>query len=230
MTTRDTATTDTATTDTAQAPGDDAAEYSFDLSGGAPCLDFVNTVSDRSTEPIEHLTGYPRLVAWARQAGQIDGATATRLEAVAADRPLAAQEVLDRARRLREALFALFAAAAAGRRADGDGLAAINAELPLATARRRLARDGDGYRLADDPDAEPALDAPLAPVVRSAVELLTSDELDRVRECAADTCRWLFLDHSRNHSRRWCDMKVCGNRAKVRRHYRRQRAVGTAGP
>jgi predicted RNA-binding Zn ribbon-like protein len=64
----------------------------------------------------------------------------------------------------------------------------------------------------------------LWPVVRSAAELLTSDELGRVRECAADNCAWLFLDRSKNRSRRWCDMAVCGNRDKVRRFRQRSRS------
>jgi predicted RNA-binding Zn ribbon-like protein len=61
----------------------------------------------------------------------------------------------------------------------------------------------------------------LAPVVRAAADLATSAELSRIRECGSDTCFWLFLDRSKNGTRRWCDMKVCGNRAKARRHYQR---------
>ncbi len=60
-------------------------------------------------------------------------------------------------------------------------------------------------------------------VARSAGELLTASELDRIRECASDRCSWLFLDCSRSRRRRWCDMKTCGNRAKARRHYQRTR-------
>jgi predicted RNA-binding Zn ribbon-like protein len=61
----------------------------------------------------------------------------------------------------------------------------------------------------------------LAPVLRSVAELLTSEDLDRVRECDSGTCFWLFLDTSKNGTRRWCDMKVCGNREKARRHHDR---------
>jgi predicted RNA-binding Zn ribbon-like protein len=71
-----------------------------------------------------------------------------------------------------------------------------------------------------------ALDVMLWPVVQSAGELLTSAQIVQVRECAGDTCSWLFLDTSKNHSRRWCDMKDCGNRAKAKRHYARSRATG----
>ena len=54
---------------------------------------------------------------------------------------------------------------------------------------------------------------------------LTSEELDQVRECAGNTCGWLFVDMSRNHSRHWCDMRDCGNRAKVRRYYQRRKTA-----
>ncbi|MCB0153982.1 MAG: CGNR zinc finger domain-containing protein, partial [Anaerolineae bacterium] len=56
----------------------------------------------------------------------------------------------------------------------------------------------------------------------SAAELLTSDRLNRVGQCAGESCGWLFLDTTRNHSRRWCEMEHCGNRAKAKRHYRRR--------
>jgi predicted RNA-binding Zn ribbon-like protein len=54
--------------------------------------------------------------------------------------------------------------------------------------------------------------------------LLTSDKLSRVRQCQGENCTWLFLDTSKNHTRRWCEMKVCGNRVKARRHYERKRS------
>jgi predicted RNA-binding Zn ribbon-like protein len=204
-----------------------AAPHEFEISGGALCLDLANTVSNRGTEPVERLVRYGDLVDWARQAGAAEDGEATALRRRAAAEPGAAAAVLARARTLREALYALFSAAAAGRPGPEAALAVFNAELPAALARRRLARDGAGYRWRDAAPGEgPPLDAPLAPVVRSAAELLASGELALVRECAADTCGWLFLDRSRNRSRRWCDMKVCGNRAKARRHYRRQKAAG----
>jgi predicted RNA-binding Zn ribbon-like protein len=67
------------------------------------------------------------------------------------------------------------------------------------------------------------LDRMLWPVIRSAADLLTSQDLWSVKICASDSCNWLFLDTSKNQSRRWCDMKSCGNRAKVHRHYERRK-------
>ena len=67
----------------------------------------------------------------------------------------------------------------------------------------------------------------LWPVVQSAVDLMTSPELDRVGQCADDRgCGWLFVDTTKNRSRRWCDMRDCGNRAKARRHYAKKKSEG----
>ncbi len=115
---------------------------------------------------------------------------------------------------LREALYRLFAGAAGGRAPDAGDLAVLN----RAIGRMQIGRDLE-WQWAAGPDA---LDAMLGPIVRAALELLMSERRDRVRVCAADDCVWLFLDTSKNRSRRWCDMKQCGNRSKVRRFYKRQ--------
>jgi len=96
----------------------------------------------------------------------------------------------------------------------------LNRELALARAHEHLAFSAGRFQLAwpANPDA---LDQVLWPVVRSAAELLTGDELPRVAQCAGELCGWLFLDTTRNRSRRWCDMADCGNLAKVRRFRRR---------
>ena len=128
--------------------------------------------------------------------------------------------LLRRARTLRESIFRIFAAVAARRHSSPADLAVLNAELPRALGSLRILAAGAGFSWAA---AVPGPERLLAAVARSAADLLTSRDAGAVRECAAPGCRWLFLDRSRNRSRRWCDMKVCGNRAKARRHYRRVR-------
>jgi len=197
------------------------SEPAFELTGGAPCLDFANTVDNRPTATRELLRSYGDLVTWAEQSRILDAAAAAELRAEAERRPGAAESALAGARALREAIYAIFSARAGGRGAPAGALATLNAALAPSLARLRLdARDGDAFgwqwSLEDG-----ALDGLLAPIVDSAAELLTSSDLARVRECEADNCGWLFIDRSRNRSRRWCDMSVCGNRAKVRRHYQR---------
>jgi len=129
---------------------------------------------------------------------------------------------LRRAVALREAIFDLYAALARGDSAPEAALDAINSALPAALAALRLRPDAGGFAWRFE-HGEADLAAILAPIVRAAAELLTSADLARIRECGSETCSWLFLDRSKNGTRRWCDMKVCGNRAKARRHYDREK-------
>ena len=195
----------------------------FEITGGALCLDLTNTVDNRPTTPTEGLRTYADLVAWAEQAGVLTADEGDALRAESARRPADAAAALSVARELREALHAIFAAAARRAPAPAAALALVNAALPPALARREVRPAGEGYTWVwKRTNAE--LDDVLAPVVESAAALLTSPDLSRVRECESETCGWLFIDRSRNRSRRWCDMTVCGNRAKVRRHYQRTHA------
>jgi predicted RNA-binding Zn ribbon-like protein len=195
------------------------------LVGGRLCLDFANTV-DWRTGPNrqEWLNGYADLVAWGRHAGALTGAEADGMLAEARRHPAAAAAALARAIALREAIAAVFQAAACGTPPQAGDLAALNAALASALAHARVVPAGDGYAWAWAAGAG-TLDRVLWPVARSAAELLTSPDLARVRECAGEPCGWLFLDTSRNRSRRWCTMEGCGNRAKARRHYARRRGA-----
>lgn len=200
----------------------DAGEHVFELSGGALCLDFANTLGDRPHGEKEHLRGYADLLAWGRQAGALPAAELSELEGRALDRPRAAARALGRAMALREAVYRTFSALAAGGEPAAADLAALNRALRLALSRLRVAVAGQGFTWAWAQGGE-RLDAVLWPVVRSAADLVTSAEAERVRECASDRCSWLFLDRSPTRRRKWCDMKTCGNRAKARRHYRRRK-------
>jgi len=211
---------------------DDQPAPPFELSGGALGLDFANTWSDRGRPESEKLRGYPDLLAFALQAGLATGGEATRLGSRAARDPRAAEAAFARARDLREGLYRIFSAAAASRPPAAEDLERLNAALPEALSWLRLERRKDGFEWTWAAPASglptEALDAPLWPIVRSAAELLTSAELRQVRECAAGDCTWLFLDRSRNRSRRWCSMETCGNRAKAHRHYRRKSETAPA--
>jgi predicted RNA-binding Zn ribbon-like protein len=216
------------------AASDSVVPAPFELSGGALCLDFANTWSDRDRPEKDRLTGYPSLLAFARQAGILGAEDARELEAGAVSDPSAARAVWRAARSLRESLYRLFSSQAAGREAADSDLAALNLALGDALRHSRIERRhppaaGRGsraplYAWGWAPAPGRSLAAPLRAIARNAAELLTSEELPRVRECAGDHCTWLFLDRSRSRSRRWCSMDSCGNRAKARRHYRRARA------
>jgi len=194
----------------------------FEFSGGALCLDFANTLGDRPRSAKETLSGPQDLLRWAGEAGILEVAERGRLERAADGHPRAAREAFRRAIALREVLYRVFSGLAAGDRpAEGD-LEDVNRALRTALEHLRIEARGEGFEWAWSA-AGTGLDPVLWRVARSAAELLTSADVARVRECAAETCGWLFLDRSHARRRRWCDMKTCGNRAKARRHYRRKR-------
>jgi predicted RNA-binding Zn ribbon-like protein len=196
------------------------------LLGGRLSLDFANTADwHASDQPVEFLTSYSDLVAWSQHVGILTDHQAQRLLKKAARRPEDATAVLERAIALREAIYRIFSAISRGRPPQAADLATFNAELSEALAQSRIVSTAQGFTW-DWAGAEGALDQMLWPVVHDAAGLLTSEDLDRVGQCADDRCGWLFLDTSRNRSRRWCSMEDCGNRAKARRHYKRKRAVG----
>lgn len=196
-----------------------AEEKTFSMLGGHLCLDFTNTVSGRDDGVIkDHLDHYTDLVAWSRQAGVLEERGAQHLLEEAADFPAESNEVLIRAIALREAIYQIFSALASVQQPRKEDLLTLNAELAQAMSRVRIVPTPQGFKW-DWMGGEFEMESVLWPIARSAADLLTAGDLTRVRECAGNTCGWLFVDTSRNRSRRWCDMSDCGNRAKARRHY-----------
>jgi predicted RNA-binding Zn ribbon-like protein len=197
------------------------------LLGGALCLDFTNTAVWRMRpEPDETLVTYDDLLRWAARAGAIDDQTAAILRRAADAAPAAAARTVAQAKALREALYRIVLAAMAGVAPDPAPLETFNRELQGAMARAGVHPGPDGLQW-DWPLPADAVEfaQPLWPVVRSAADLLTGTSLDRVKRCPGEGCGWLFLDTSRNGSRRWCSMESCGNRARVRAFAARQRGT-----
>jgi predicted RNA-binding Zn ribbon-like protein len=194
------------------------------LEEGWLCLDFANTLEWRaSDQPTERLNDYPDLVSWAQDKGILSDGEVQHLVRKAEVHPAQASAVMNQAITLRETIYRIFSAIAAGRSPEIADMDFFNAALPQGMAHLRITQTPAGF-VWDWDGGEDTLDQMLWPVVRSAVDLLTSKELERVGECAdKEGCGWLFLDTSRNHSRRWCSMELCGNRAKFRRYYQRQR-------
>lgn len=197
---------------------------SFDLCGGHPVLDFVNSLDNRFNEQgrIEGLGGYGDLLRFAGQAGLLDSAQVQRL-AGAVD-PSAGARALRAARGLREALAATLYAIVDGRSPPSSDLETIEHYCHAADHSRSLLwREADGHRGLSWswPGEEGNAQLPVWVLARAAIDLLLSPQMDRVRACEASTCRWLFLDTSKNRTRRWCNMKVCGNRMKARRYQTR---------
>jgi predicted RNA-binding Zn ribbon-like protein len=196
------------------------------LIGGRLSLDFLNTVDTHAPLLDEKLGTYADLVWWALRVGAVAEADAAPLFAAADADSARGAAVLAGALELRESLFRVFIAARAGVAADGGDVAVVNDALARTLGHQRVAQGEDGFAWTWE-EVEVELERPLWAVVRDAAELLVGGELRRVGKCCGDDCDWLYLDTSRNRSRRWCDMQSCGNRAKARRHY--HKAKGGAG-
>jgi predicted RNA-binding Zn ribbon-like protein len=191
--------------------------------GGNLALDFTNTVHNRGTaDPGDDLKAAAELVEWSAQAGVLG-----RREAGRAARAGEDEVRFRRALALRELLYEIFRRAAEGKRPGREALQAFEKLYRKAARHAEFRPRASHYGLtwaAPDP-----LERVRQEIIRAAAELLTSEALARVRQCAGEDCSWLFVDNSRNRMRRWCEMRACGNRAKVRRFRRnRGRMVGSS--
>lgn len=192
----------------------------LNLIGGRLCLDFANTADwHAGPHPRELLRDLASLKAWGLRAGaltEVEAGQAAAGEARSAEAEAVPAGVID----LREAIYRIFSAVAAGGRPAQADLDRLNAVLRQAAAHAELVPADSGYAWRWRGGG--SLDLLLWRVARSAADLLTSPDLGRVRRCQDAMCGWLFLDTSKNQSRKWCTMASCGNRAKARRHYERR--------
>lgn len=206
----------------------------FKFIGGSLCLDFVNTVAGRSGNldkektldyqdrpRAEKIDDYADLLTWSVKAKLMTETEAKRRLQAAKQKPLAAGKVLRRARILRESLYRLFKSVVEGWKPAAEDLKKLNQELIIARQHQTLAWTKNGC-VFHWIESEDTLDSMLWQIAESAAETLTAEDLTRLRQCGGDNCRWLFFDTSRNRSRQWCDMRDCGNLAKVRRFRRKQ--------
>ena len=198
----------------------------FEYTGGNLCLDFANTVNKR-TDPArreELLTNYDRLLQWSRESGALGKEACVQLQRLAAEAPGNAQSALRSAIQLRDAIFDIFLAVTERWPIPQTALALLNKEIRRTFEHSEITNNTRSFAW-EWLLPERNLEAMLWPVARAAAQLLTSEDLNLVRQCAAEDCAWLFLDATKNHRRRWCEMKTCGNRSKARNYYQRQKSM-----
>ena len=187
------------------------------------CLDFTNTADEHPSKPdADLLTSYVRLVEWSVYSDCISSEQGETLLLLAVQHPDKAEEALRFAITVRETLFRVLEAAADNRKPDTSDMRAFNEILAKAMSHLHMTPSINNFSWTCALD-ENDLETMIWPVIWSAAELMTSKDLHYLRECASEDCEWLFLDTSKNHSRRWCSMKECGNRSKARSHYQRAR-------
>jgi len=185
------------------------------------CIAFANTVSNyHADDTADILNSYTDLVRWAQEAEILSDEEARRLLESSSQRPGEAGAVLNDAKQLRRTVYSIFSDIAQMRAPSDEDVAELNSRLTKVLPHLRISQQGSDY-FWDWEDKSNDLDGMLWSVIRCAANLLCSGELGRLSECNSETCTWLFLDRSKNVSRKWCDMDTCGNRAKSRRHYAR---------
>jgi predicted RNA-binding Zn ribbon-like protein len=185
------------------------------LVAGNLALDFCNTISGRGgTRTVEHLRTPIHVLEWARHAGAVD-ASATDVLAARGQADRGTGDLLIKeAHRLRETCYRIAAAIVGGEPPAANDLHALASAHAAHLAVARLALADRRFYWVWDP--EPVVPAILVPITLSAMTLLTEHDFRRLKRCPGHDCGWLFYDTSKNGRRRWCEMEVCGNRAKVR--------------
>jgi predicted RNA-binding Zn ribbon-like protein len=183
------------------------------------CLDYANTLSWRgSAAPTEKLHDVADLLGWIETTAGVERGALRDLVAWSREHAADAAALFADAIELREVIWRVFGAIAAGTAVRDRDFGALKTAVTAAPARSLLARAGGGYAWRVD-RLRPSGGDLLAPVLWSAGDLLLEAGHRLIRQCANEKCLWLFIDESKNATRRWCDMSSCGNRAKARRHY-----------
>ena len=191
----------------------------LELVGGALSLDFANTINSRREPEHDYLLTYSDLVDWAGKVEILSGQQLRNLKQREAEDATKAAKALEKARVAREIIYRIFSAIANHSKPKEDDLSAIARLYEAAISNGRHIKIEDHYEIAWKGDE--TFDALLWPIVSSVENLLLSQELSRVKECP--NCGWLFLDTSKNQSRRWCSMNTCGARDKMRRYHSRSK-------
>jgi predicted RNA-binding Zn ribbon-like protein len=187
----------------------------FDWSGGDPALDFANTLDDRPSEaPVERLATYRDLVNFAALAGLIEASASHRLRSLEGPNCL---RIARRARGLREQLYAVLAAAHAGKTVPKIALDAIASEVRRAHAARVLVATAPSSAVGHGWVSPSSPEIPLHACALAIESLLVAADHSRIRKCGASDCEVYFIDTSKAHRRQWCSMQNCGNREKQRR-------------
>ncbi|MBL6444903.1 CGNR zinc finger domain-containing protein [Fulvivirga sp. 29W222] len=190
---------------------------SISLHGGWLCLDFINTVHDWTVaDPEDYLVSYDDVLRWSARmntlpAEDIDQLQKTFQHSEKAD--LLLKGIVE----ARAVLYSLFIAII--RQQEVGAVVQEQFNELLSETMSKL-----GVDVSDTPSyfwKGKELRKPIYPVIKSAYDLLMSGKLGRVKECGA--CGWVFLDKSKNNSRRWCDMQACGSAAKAKRYYRKKK-------
>ncbi|MBO0938429.1 CGNR zinc finger domain-containing protein [Fibrella sp. HMF5335] len=193
----------------------------MDLTGGIACLDFINTaLSDHL--PVERLHSYSDLLVLSRRLSLLDTATLDTLELIANQNSAQAERVLLEARKVRQSMLGVFDALASGQlqQVTAQLLTSFNGSVHEALCERNFSVQGNELAMTLERSEKQLMQAVWS-FSLSAYDLLTTRDQQLVKQCGA--CGWFFLDETKNHRRKWCDMQTCGTNQKARRYYQRKK-------
>jgi predicted RNA-binding Zn ribbon-like protein len=196
----------------------DPSRAALQFFGGRVCLDFANTLDWRFTDdPQELIPSYAAFLQWSGRRATMPKRAIEKLRARSAREPGPAQEAIGQTYSLRTDLWAIAEALLRGGSAD---LTSFNRRLSAMPAQPKLIPQGKGF-VHDLKGRD--WDEPLWPILWSVAAVLASNDANRIGQCQASGCGWLFVDESPNRSRLWCSSEVCGNRERARRAYAKRR-------
>lgn len=179
-------------------------------------LNFANTESGRGGKHhLNHLKSASDVLTWARHADVIADSAAQQGCKLIKEKGAIAERMFQGAVSLRSAIYDINAAFVAGRKPGETSLKALIAEHRETLRNAKLLQQGTRYGWSWNPDDDLAA-AILGPIAEAAINLLTQQDRSRIKQCKGMHCGWLFLDTTKNNSRCWCDMRVCGNRSKIK--------------
>ncbi len=204
----------------------DKSVETLTIDGGWLSLDFINTVSDRNETPMfNYLSSYLHVLEWSVKVKILNSDEALQLKELAAREPINSAKSWIRVLEIREMLFRLFQKIITGDKPDDKDQDLFNKWLSKSRSKNKI-DFGNPSHLLCSWDIRPGdFDLPLYPIIKSTYDLLLSEKLDRVKECSA--CGWLFLDKSKNKSRKWCKMDTCGSQEKSKNYYHRKKEQET---
>jgi predicted RNA-binding Zn ribbon-like protein len=198
----------------------------FKLHAGHPALELVNTLDMRfSGQTVDLIPTYKDLLLLTTQLQLLTAEQARKLARTVGKEE--ERRVLASTAELREALARVLYGRIDGTRPPAGQLQILEQQFHAAALHRRLVV-GESHLEWSWSGVERQAEIPLWMLAQAASDLLISSDAELIKDCGDPTCRWLFLDVSKNHTRRWCDMKTCGNRMKARRHHARAQEEGGA--
>ncbi|GGB93298.1 CGNR zinc finger domain-containing protein [Dyadobacter sediminis] len=194
------------------------------LDGGTLPFHFINTVRDRKVENVhDYLTAYDDIITWSRRMELLDEAGLGALQEFAQTNISEATKAFEKAIDLRETMYALFSAIAAGTGPETFVLEKFNLFLSEALSKTGVSFHQDQY-VTDIVHTGISLDKPIWLVLKDTYRLLLEDDRKRIKECRK--CGWIFLDHTKNNTKLWCNPLICGSTSKSSRYYHSKKKPG----